>query len=120
MARPSGTKNVMRSPKEKEEILKEKQLSGTGYYRLSKKYGISKSTLRKWANDYKENGISGLNSNTGKYGMGKGKFKRTEIEQLREELLKKEIEIMRLKKGYTVRGVGAKKEYVSTSDMNMK
>ena len=32
----------------------------------------------------------------------------------------KEIELMRLKKGYVVKGVGAKKEYDSISDVNIK
>ena len=45
---------------------------------------------------------------------------KSEIEKLKEELLKKEIEMMRLKKGYMVKGVGAKKEYVSISDVNIK
>ena len=41
-------------------------------------------------------------------------------EELELKLLKKEIELMRLKKGYVVKGVFAKKEYVSISDVNMK
>lgn len=36
------------------------------------------------------------------------------------ELMKKDIEIERLKKGYTVEGVGVEKEYVTISDVNMK
>ena len=42
------------------------------------------------------------------------------LQMAKHELLKKEIELMRLKKGYLVKGVGAKKEYVSISDLNMK
>ena len=64
--------------------------------------------------------LNGLKSKTGKTGIGKGNFKRSEIEQLKEDLLKKEVELMRLKKGYMVKGVGAKKEYVSISDVNIK
>ena len=45
---------------------------------------------------------------------------KSKIEILEEKLLKKEIEIMRLKKGYQVKGVGAKKEYVTTFDVNTK
>ena len=34
--------------------------------------------------------------------------------------LKKDIEIERIKKGYAVKGVGVKKEFVTISDVNMK
>ena len=34
--------------------------------------------------------------------------------------MNKDIELERLKKGYAVRGVGAKKEFVSIRDVNMK
>ena len=36
------------------------------------------------------------------------------------ELMNKDIELERLKKGYAVRGVGAKKEFVSIRDVNIK
>ena len=36
------------------------------------------------------------------------------------EILKKDIEIARLKKGYQVKGVGANKEFVTLKDVNMK
>ena len=42
------------------------------------------------------------------------------IEELELELMKKEIEIARLKKGYTVKEVGAEKEFVTTFDKNIK
>ena len=45
-----------------------------------------------------------FNAPNGKYNRNK-----SEIEKLKEELLKKEIELMRLKKGYVVKGVGAKR-----------
>ena len=35
-------------------------------------------------------------------------------------VMKKEIEIARLKKGYMVKGVGAEKEFVTTFDKNTK
>ncbi len=113
-------KNIMRTPEEKEKIILEMIETCVGYHTMNKKYGISKSTLWRWFNNYQIKGKEGLKSNTGKNGKGKGNFKRTELEQLKEDLLKKEIELMRLKKGYMVKGVGAKKEYVSISDLDMK
>lgn len=120
MGRPIGTKNIMRTPKEKEKLILEYFDSKVGYRKFAENKGIHPSILAKWIKLYRESGIEGLNSKTGKSGTGKGNFKRTEIEQLKEDLLKKEIELMRLKKGYVVKGVGAKKEYVSISDVNIK
>ena len=120
MGRPSGTKNVMRTPEEKEKLVLEYFDSKVGYRRFAESNDIHPSTFIKWIKLYRESGIEGLKSITGKTGIGKGNFKRTEIEQLKEDLLKKEIELMRLKKGYVVKGVGAKKEYVSISDVNIK
>lgn len=117
-------KSIMRTPGEKEKILIEMIDNSYGYHTISKKYGISKSTLWQWHKKYQENGIDGLISNTGKSkggnkGLGRKKFKNRE-EELEYKLLLKEIELLRLKKGYVVKGVGAKKEYVSLLDVNMK
>lgn len=120
MGRPSGTKNIMRTPEEKEKLVLEYLDSKVGYRKFAESNDIYPSTFTKWIKLYRERGIEGLKSKTGKNGTGKGNFKRTEIEQLKEALLKKEIELMRLKKGYVVKGVGAKKEYASISDVNIK
>lgn len=73
---------------------------------------------------YKNNGIDGLKSSTGKNknpnaGLHLRKPK-DKIKELELELMKKEIEIARLKKGYMVKGVGAKKEFVTSLDKNIK
>ena len=120
MGRPIGTKNIMRTPKEKEKLILEYFDSKIGYRKFAESKDIHPSIFAKWIKLYREIGIVGLNSKTGKSGTGKGNFKRTEIEQLKKDLLKKEIELMRLKKGYVVKGVGAKKEYVSILDVNIK
>ena len=117
-------KNIMRTPEEKEIILKDMIENGFGGGVASKKYEVSTSVIWKWMKIYTENGIKGLNSNTGKSkggnkGIGAKKPKNRE-EELELKLLRKEIELMRLKKGYMVRGVGIKKEYVSILDVNMK
>ena len=120
MGRPIGTKNIMRTPEEKEKLVLEYLDSKVGYRKFAESNDIYPSTFTKWIKLYRERGIEGLKSKTGKNGTGKGNFKRTEIEQLKEALLKKEIELMRLKKGYVVKGVGAKKEYASILDVNIK
>lgn len=113
-------KNIMRTPEEKEEIVLEYMNGIISTRAIAEKYGTTQCVFNKWLKKYREQGIEGLKSNTGKTRSGKGNFKRTEIQQLKEELLKKEIELIRLKKGYVVKGAGAKKEYVSILDVNIK
>ena len=120
MGRPSGANNTMRSLDEKEKIVLEYRNTSITCRAIAEKYNTSPGVIIKWARLYEENGLEGLKSNTGKSGKGKGNFKRTEIEQLKENLLKKEIENMRLKKGYQVKGAGRQKEYVTIFDANMK
>ena len=116
--------NNMRTPKEKEEIVKEYYLIGQA--KICHKYNISKSVIWNWVKKYEEKGIKGLESKTGKSSghhenMGLHLRKPTnKIEELELELMKKEIEIARLKKGYTVKGVGVKKEFVTILDKNTK
>ena len=125
MARPKGTKNNMRSPKEKEQIVLDAFKCGPGV--TFKKYGISKRLLHTWMRKYRENGIDSLMSKTGKSpkpGNGlKGlhvKKNKTREEELELENLKLKVEVARLKKGYRVKGVGSKKEYVTIKDLNTK
>lgn len=48
------------------------------------------------------------------------KYPTSDIQELKLELIKKDIEIERLKKGYKVKGVGQKKEYVILEKKNTK
>ena len=74
----------------------------------------------------KKSGIDGLKSKTGKCESGNPyaalhtKKNLTEVERLRLELAKKEVECERLKKGYSVKGVGRRKEYVIINRKNSK
>ncbi len=120
MARPKGTNNIMRTPKEKEKIIKEYLQSGLGYKVIARKHNISDSVLRKWIKAYNENGLDGLVSKTGKKAIGRPKAKLNQIEQLEQEILKLRIENERLKKGYLVKGDGARKEYVTSLEKNTK
>ena len=117
MGRPSGTKNIMRSPEEKEKWVI-KYLNGEiGFRPGTKIIGVSKSVFKRWIDNYKRDGFEGLKPNTGKCSKkgikGRPKKAKTREEELERENLKLRIEIERLKKGYYVKGVGQRKEYIS-------
>jgi len=124
MSRPKGTKSVMRTPIQKELIVKEYLSGKIGRNDLCRKYNISTSTLRQWRIKYNENGIDGLKSNAGKaksenrgIWLKKGK---TLEEELKLKIMRLEIENARLKKGYIVKGGGVRKEFITTLDENTK
>ena len=124
MGRPTGTKNNMRTPEEKEKIIFEYFDSGKDAIEFSRYKGIERKQLWRWIKKYKENGFAGLISKTGtKKGGSKGQGKKkckTREEELERENAKLKIEIERLKKGYYVKGVGQRKEYVSINNKNIK
>ncbi len=128
MGRPKGTKNNMKTPEEKEKLILEWQLSGMKVIDFVNEKKISRSAFKKWRRKYKKEGINGLKSETGKViNPEKAKNKgihlrkpKTREEELELQVIKLQIENERLKKGYTVKGDGAKKEYVSTLEKNTK
>ena len=121
-------KNTMRSPEEKEAIVLEYLNDQRPSYRkTADKYGIAGSTFKEWKKAYLEFGIDGLRSQTGKTSHGfnhlaglRNKKNKTKEEELQLKVMKLEIEVARLKKGYQVKGVGSKKEYVTIKDLNTK
>lgn len=123
---PKGTKNVMRSPEEKEQLVLEWQTTNIGMQTFAVSKGLAPRPFMKWVHAYEEQGIDGLKSKTGKCGSGNpyaalhNKKNLTELERLRLELAKKEVECERLKKGYSVKGVGQRKEYVIINKKNSK
>ena len=121
MARPKGTKNVMRTPEEKERIVLEASRCGTRP--TSIRYGIDRRSIYKWIAKYNKGGLEALKSSTGKAsgkGYGRPIKPKNREEELELENLKLKIEVARLKKGYQVKGVGSKKEYVTIKDLNTK
>ena len=124
--RPKGTKNNMRSLSEKEQIVLRCINENIPFKKIGDELGITDTTISKWVRAYVKNGIDGLKSKQGKCGSGNPyaalhtKKNLTEIERLRLELAKKEVECERLKKGYSVKGVGRRKEYVTISKKNSK
>ena len=126
IGRPKGTKSNMRSPEEKEQIVLRCINENIPFKKIGDELGISDTTISKWVRTYEKDGIDGLKSKTGKCGSGNPyaalhiKKNLTEVEKLRLELAKKEVECERLKKGYSVKGVGRGKEYVIISKKNSK
>ena len=118
-------KNNMRSPEEKEKIVKD-YMNGTGIKEIERKYEVDNRQVYSWYKKYKEKGLEGLISKTGansKSHKNMGLYFRkpkNKIEELELELMKKDIEIARLKKGYNVKGVGQEKEFVTTFNKNIK
>ena len=86
--------------------------------------GISRKLIFQWIKKYFKNGIDGLKSKTGKCSKkgitGRPKKAATREEELERENAKLKIEIERLKKGYYVKGVGQRKEYVSINNRSIK
>lgn len=123
---PKGRKNNMRSLSEKEQIVLRCINEDIPFKKIGDELGISDTTISKWVRAYEKDGIDGLKSKTGKCGSGNPyaalhtKKNLTEIERLKLELAKKEVECERLKKGYSVKGVGRRKEYVIISKKNSK
>lgn len=97
--------NIMRTPKEKEQIVLESYRFGVT--KTAEKYDVYRRLLQEWRTKYRELGIDGLISRTGKCtdkpGNGlKGlhiKKNKTKEEELELENLKLKVEVARLKKG---------------------
>ena len=124
MGRPIGTKNRKFSEKDKKMILLEHYNNHIPWEELCRQYELSSSLIYAWNVKYKTKWIDGLKTNSGKHKNNHGglylKKPKNKIEELDLELMKKDIEIARLKKGYMVKGVGAEKEFVTTFDKNIK
>lgn len=123
MGRPKGGTNRRWSAEDKLKLVQEYQTSNMGVRAFAKQMGISDGMFREWVKRYCNNGIDGLQNKkkTGNPFAALATSKSlTEEERLRLIIAKQEVEIERLKKGYLVKGVGVKKEYVTTKDANTK
>ena len=123
MARHKGGKNKVWTQEEKLRIVKRYFEEGITQRPLAKEEGIAHGMLSNWIKKYHEEGPDGL-ANKKKTGNPFSALHTgnslTEVERLRLLVAKQEIEIERLKKGYLVKGVGANKEFVTTSDVSSK
>lgn len=88
---------------------------------LEKQTGINDGLISAWVKKYIEHGVKGLESHRGNpYAALHTSKHLSELDRLKLLVLKQEIEIERLKKGYLVKGVGAGKVFVTTKDKNLK
>lgn len=90
---------------------------------LEKEYNANRSMICHWLRDYVKDGKKTFNpkGHPGNQFAALHTSKTlTEIEKLKLQLAKLEIENERLKKGYQVKGVGANKEFVTIKDVNTK
>lgn len=120
-----GKKKILRTAEEKEKAVK-RYLAGESATKIANEIDTSDDVIRKWVQKYNSEGIDGLKSKTGKHSntsKNSGLYLRkpkNKIEELELEIMKKDIEIARLKKGYNVKGVGQEKEFVTTFNKNTK
>lgn len=88
---------------------------------VAKEFGISSGMLSNWVRAFEEGGEAALEHRSGNpYAALHSSKSLTEIERLRLTVVKQEVEIARLKKGYYVKGVGANKEYVTGKERTTK
>lgn len=123
MGRPKGGKNRTWTKDEKLRIVRRYMDEGIGQEPLAKQEGVSSGLLYAWIKKYLTDGDDGL-VNKRKTGNPFAALtiskSLSEIDRLKLIVAKQEIEIERLKKGYLVKGDGAKKVFVTSKDQNMK
>jgi transposase len=108
---------------EKLRIVKRHTEDHVSVRQLSKEEGLTDSMICRWVRQYEEAGENGLKPKRrsgNPYAALHTSKSLTEVERLRLLVIKQEIEIERLKKGYWVEGIGANKEYVTGYDKNTK
>ena len=119
----SGIKLRKRTREEKREIIKKHVDEHISYSSLSDTYEVNPGLIHVWVKRYLENGEEGLKPKDNKRNLMSNLYNKkslTELEALELENFKLKLLVERLKKGYTVKGVGSNKEYVPTSKMNIK
>jgi transposase-like protein len=124
MGRPKGGKNKQWSSEERLKYVLMYEEEHIPIPILSREHGISEGTLRTWLRRYRSGGIEALNPEKLHRGNHFAALHSSKSLSEKERLIllveKLQIENERLKKGYTVKGVGADKEFVTTKDLNSK
>ena len=122
IGRPKGGKNKKYSYDFKLKVIQDRIDNHLSWSELEKKYGVVQSVIQRWEKLYNEGILE--TGRTHKRGNPFAALHTSKSlskeERLELENLKLRIENERLKKGYTVKGGGADKEYVSILDVNMK
>ena len=115
MGRNKGGKNRKYSFEEKLSVCQKYYNEHLSLKDLATKEQVPSGTIARWIIEYKDQGEVGLKAKkrgnpTQVYKSNKGM---SELERVKLENLKLRIEVERLKKGYTVKGVGSKKVYIT-------
>ncbi len=119
VGRPKGSKNRKYSYEFKLKVIKEYLEDHLSLLELEEKYGVVHSVIIQWTRIYNEGLLKTGRKRTGNPFSALYTSKSlSREERLELENLKLKIENERLKKGYTVKGGGAGKEYVSIFDAN--
>lgn len=88
---------------------------------IQKLTGVNNCLICTWIRKFNEKGVKGLENHCGNHFAALHTSKTmSEIDRLRLLTLKQEIEIERLKKGYFVKGSGAKKVFVTSNNKSLK
>jgi len=124
MSRPKGGKNRRWTNEERLKYVLMCEEEHISICTLAKKEGIPQGTLDGWVRRYRRGGVEALNPEKlhpgNPFAALHSSKSLTEAERLTLLVEKLQIENERLKKGYTVKGVGADKEFVTTKDLNSK
>ncbi len=123
MGRPKGGKNKKWTFEDRLRFVKMNLDDHIGFKKIERDFGVYHSTVHGWVMRYLEFGEDGLvnKKKTGNRFSALTNSKSLSREEYLElENIKLKIEIECLKKGYLVKGVGAKKEFVSIKDANTK
>ena len=114
MGRIKGGTNRKYSFEEKLNLCKKYYEEHSSSDDLAKEVGIPRGTLSRWLIDYHNRGEEGLKlKKRGRPTPDKTVLGMSELERTKLENLALKVEVERLKKGYTVKGVGSKKAYVT-------
>ena len=121
MGRPKGGKNRRWTVEEKLRIVNRHLKDHISIKQVAREENISSGMLSSWVGKYLDGGEVALAGKSGNpYAALHTSKSLTEEERLRLIIAKQEVEIARLKKGYFVKGVGAKKEYVTGKEKTTK
>lgn len=123
MGRPMGGINKKWTNEDRKRVVSLYLNHHLSMYQISNEQGIPIGTVKGWIARFYKYGEHGLVNKKKKGNLFSALHTSkslTEVDRLKLELLKRDVEIERLKKGYQVKGVGANKEFVTLKDKSFK
>ncbi len=124
MGRPKGGKNRKWTNEERLKYVKLCEEDHQAVCTVARKENVPEGTLRHWIKRYREGGEDALNPEKlhpgNRFSALHTSKSLSEEERLKLLVEKLQIENERLKKGYTVKGVGAGKEFVTLKGWNTR